>query len=255
MPPAIPSNAKPGLGTTEAIRALAPTGELRVGVFAGSPSSYLVAMADAPARGLSYDLGHALARHLGLGIDIRVMPGYPDVLAALSSAEIDFAVTNVTPERRQRMHFAPVLFDVPKGALVPRGSRVRTIADLSFPGTVIGVSKGSSTHRELAVLFPAARLCPVETLEEARALLRAARLDAFATNKAILFEMADRLLGAEVLEGEYGAEHFAIATPSGRGPAAVGLLHDFNARVRADGYLQHAIKRAGLRGASAPTEP
>lgn len=244
-----------GLGTIEAIRALAPTGELRVGVFAGSPSSYLVATAGTPACGLSYEMGHALARHLGLGIAIRVMPGYPDVLAALGSAAIDFAITNVTVERRQHMHFAPVLFDVPKGMLVPHGSRVRTIADLSFPGTVIGVSKGSSTQRELPALFPAARLCPVQTLEEVGALLRAGRLEAFATNKAILFEMADQLPGTEVLAGDYGAEHFAMATPSGRGLAAAALLHDFSVRVRADGHLDQAIARAGLRGACAPTEP
>lgn len=41
-------------------------------------------------------------------------------------------------------------------------------------------------------------------------------MDAFATNKAILFAMQDTLPGARILDGRWGLEHMAIAIPKGR---------------------------------------
>jgi polar amino acid transport system substrate-binding protein len=48
-------------------------------------------------------------------------------------------------------------------------------------------------------------------------MLSQGRLNAFATNKAILFEMSDSLPGSRVLDGRWGVEHLAIAIPKNRG--------------------------------------
>jgi polar amino acid transport system substrate-binding protein len=47
-------------------------------------------------------------------------------------------------------------------------------------------------------------------------MLSSRKLDAFATNKGILFEMADKLPGAKVLDGRWGTERHSIAIPKGR---------------------------------------
>jgi len=42
------------------------------------------------------------------------------------------------------------------------------------------------------------------------------QLDAFATNKPILFEMSDGIPGSRILDGRWGVEHVAVAIPKGR---------------------------------------
>jgi polar amino acid transport system substrate-binding protein len=88
---------------------------------------------------------------------------------------------------------------------------------------------------------------PVPSLGVAQQLLKDHVLDAFATNKGILFEMSDQVPGSRVLEGRWGLENLAIAIPKGRG-AALPALRGFAQRMRASGQLQRIIERAGLRG-------
>jgi polar amino acid transport system substrate-binding protein len=85
-------------------------------------------------------------------------------------------------------------------------------------------------------------------------MLAEGELDAFATNKGILFEMADKLPGSRVLEGRWGLESLAIAVPKGR-DAGAAWLKAFAADVAAQGQVQQAATRAGLRGTVAPPRP
>lgn len=78
-------------------------------------------------------------------------------------------------------------------------------------------------------------------------MLQQRQIDAFATNKGILFEMADEMAGLRILEGNWGLEHLAIAIPKGRSPA-LPYLQQFAQEMRGSGALQAAIARSGLRG-------
>ncbi len=89
------------------------------------------------------------------------------------------------------------------------------------------------------------------TLKSAIAMLASGQLEAFATNKAILFEMSDDLPGARVLDGHWGLEHFAIALPKGRAQAAPWLQR-FVADMKAQARVTQAVQRVGLRGTVAP---
>jgi polar amino acid transport system substrate-binding protein len=72
-------------------------------------------------------------------------------------------------------------------------------------------------------------------------------LDVFATNKPTLFEMSDQMPGARVLDGRWGVEHIAIATPKGR-EAAAEYIRRFVDEAQTSGLLSQAVQRAGLRG-------
>jgi polar amino acid transport system substrate-binding protein len=82
-------------------------------------------------------------------------------------------------------------------------------------------------------------------------MLADGNLDAFATNKAILHELSDSVPGSRVLPGAYGREAFALGIPKGR-VAGLPWLRDFVEKAKADGTVQRAVERAGLRGTSAP---
>ena len=74
------------------------------------------------------------------------------------------------------------------------------------------------------------------------------KIDAFATNKATLFEMSEKLPGSKVLDGRWGAERHAIGIPKGR-DAGLAFVRQFTETAKADGIVKSAMSRAGLRGA------
>jgi polar amino acid transport system substrate-binding protein len=78
--------------------------------------------------------------------------------------------------------------------------------------------------------------------------LKDRKIDAYATNKANLHAMADTLPGAQVLDGNWGREHLAIALPRGRG-AGLAFAGRFVEDIKASGLVTRASERTGLRGA------
>jgi polar amino acid transport system substrate-binding protein len=95
--------------------------------------------------------------------------------------------------------------------------------------------------------FKNATVVTAPSLKSAMDMLSQKKIDAFATNKAILFEMTDELPGSRVLDGRWGLEHLAMAIPKGR-DAAMPYLRKFADDVRSEGLVKRAVERAGLRG-------
>ncbi len=232
--------------------ALAPTGSLRVAVYPGSPTSLVEAAAPERMRGVAVDLGRLLATRLGVPDQVVVYPRLAEALAALQRGDADFTVTNATVERAKVVDFAPTLVDLELGVLVHSASRLTAVEQWDQSGVTIGVSQGSSSERVLGSRLKLAKLRTFPTLEAAGAALRAGEIEGFATNKGILFELAQKVPGARVLDGRWGSEHLAPAIPKGR-DAGMPFLRTFTEQVRRDGDLERASQRAGLRGTAAPT--
>ncbi len=239
--------AQPPAATASARAVLAPTGKLRVGLYPGSPTS-LVADRQGQPAGVAHDLGRELARRLNVPFEPVRFHRLAEVVAAVKRGEVDFTFTNASPARARDVQFTAPLVKVELGYLVPRGSSVQSLADVDRAGVRVGVSEGSSSQAALAREYRQARLVPAPSLDVAGQMLRGAQLDAFATNKGILHELANQVPGARILEGRWGMEHMAIAVPKGR-EAALPYLNDFAAAIQRDGVLKAALARSGLRGA------
>jgi polar amino acid transport system substrate-binding protein len=237
----------PGLAP-EVRQALAPTGTLRVAVYPGSPTSMVRAAGSGEMRGLSVEIGRELASRLGVPAEIVVFQRVAEVVDALKNGRADFTITNATPARAQDIDFTPPLVALELGYLALPGSPVQSIAEVDRPGMRIGVSQGSTSQGTLTREFKQARVVPAPSLQAAGDMLQRREIDAFATNKAILFELADNVPGARVLDGRWGLEHLAIAVPKGRGTAAAEYLRSFAQSVRSEGLVRAASSRAGLRG-------
>ena len=248
-PPQTPQQTAPAVR-----QALAPTGTLRIAVYLGSPTSLVQAAPAEEMRGLTVDIGRELARRLGVMSEVMVFPRVAEVVAALQRGEADITITNATPERAKTLDFAPPLVALELGVLVPAGSPVTAVDFIDRPEARIGVSQGSSSERALGPRLRHAKLVAMPTLQAAALALRQRELDAFATNKAILFELLPKVPGARVLEGRWGQENLALGTGRGR-DAGLPWLHAFSAAIVSEGLLQRAAERAGLRGTTAPGAP
>lgn len=238
---------------TEVRQALAPTGKLRVGVYPGSPTSMLREAASGEVRGVSVDIGRELARRLGVPYEQVEFRRIAEVIEGMKAGAADFTISNASPARARDVDFTPSVLSLELGYLVPAGSPITAFADIDRPGVRIGVTQGSTSQATLPGLLKNASVVPAPTLAAAAEMMAQRRLDAFATNKAILYEMADGLPGAKVLDGRWGLEHLAMAIPKGREPG-MAYMRKFAEEVSAQGLVLRAAERAGLRGTAKPDQ-
>lgn len=233
------------------MQALAPTGKLRVGLYPGTPTSIIGDPASGNAKGVGFELGRELARQAGIAFEPVVFPRNAEVLAAAKSGSVDMVFTNATPARRQDMDFSPTVLQVEQGYLVPADSTIHALEEIDRAGIRVGVSEGSTSEATLSRAFRNATVVRTPSLKAAIEMLATGKLQAFATNKATLFEMSDELPGSRVLAGRWGLENFAIGIPKGR-EAAMPFVSRFVSDAKANGVAARAVERAGLRGTVQP---
>ena len=226
---------------------LAPGGTLRVGVYPGSPTSMISDAAGKP-HGLSYDLGGALAKQLGVNVDYVQFQRVADIVAAIHDGKVDFTVTNATPARANDVSFSQAVLAIELGYLVPANSAIGKVDDIDRPGVRIGVTRGSTSERTLPAKFKNATIVPAESVKVAVAMFGRGEIDLYATNKPTLFEMSDQMPGARILDGNWGLEHMAVAIPKGR-ESALPLVNRFVQDEQSSGALETIQQQAGLRGA------
>jgi len=222
-----------------------------VGVYPGSPTSLVVNPKTGERAGVALELGQALGKQLGVPVQVIEFDRLALVLEALYARSVDFTVTNATEARAKDMAFSPPLIQLELGYLVPPGSTIVTVGDVDRPGVRVGVSAGSSSQGVLTRTYQRAVVVPVRSIKQGQEMLREGKLDAFATNKGILFEMSDDLPGFRVLDGRWGLENLAIAIRLGRS-GGMPYLRQFALDVQASGQLKAIITRAGLRGTARP---
>jgi len=226
---------------------LAPTGVLRVGVYLGSPTSLVRVGPSGESLGIALELGKALGQQLGVPVQVVEFPRVAEVIAAIKDERVDMTFTNATAARAKEMDFTAPLVQLELGILVPTTSSIKNFGDVDKQSVRLGVSQGSSSQSVLGQRLKQTTIVPVPSLEVAASKLQNKELDAFATNKGILFELNEKLSGFQVLQDRWGLENLAIAIPKER-QDALPFLNVFAQKVRENGQLDLMIKRAGLRG-------
>jgi polar amino acid transport system substrate-binding protein len=231
-------------------RVLAPSGRLRAGLYTGTPTSMLN-NTDKDPRGVGYEIGKELARQLHVDYEPVVFAKNAEVQQALKTGAVDVAFTNASAARAKDVDFAPPYLQIELGYLVPPGSALTDLRDIDTAGKRIGVTTGSTSDATLSKNLRNAEVVRAPTFNDTIALLSSHQIDAFATNKATLFEIAEKLPGSRVLDGRWGVERHAIAIPKGR-EAGLEFLRTFTSGIMSSGLVRDAIGRAGLKGVVEP---
>ncbi|MES2191097.1 MAG: transporter substrate-binding domain-containing protein [Pseudomonadota bacterium] len=231
---------------------LAPSGSLRVGVYTGSPSSLVTDPKTGEQAGVALELGRALGQRLGVPVQVVKFDRVAQVVDAVKTGAVDFTFTNASEARARDVDFTATLLNVELGYLVPANSQIASLAGMDRDGRRLGVSQGSSSQAALAGRYKnKVTLVPADSLKQAQDMLRRGEIEAFATNKGILFEMLDGLPGFKILPGGWGMEHMAVAIPKGR-EAGMPFVRMFAEDMKSSGQLQSFIARAGMRGTVKP---
>ena len=232
----------------EVRQALAPTGKLRVGVYPGSPFSLMRDPASGEIKGVAVEVGRELARRLGVPFEMIEYKRIAEVLEAIKAGKVDVTLANASPARAKDFEWSPPVLLIELGYLAGPDSPVTTITDVDRPGIRIGVTQGGTSNGVLVRQFKNATVVPAATIDIAIEMLSQRKIDAYATNKANLYAMSDRLHSSRVLDGRWGLEHLALAFPKGR-DTGMAFVRAFVEDVKSEGLVARAAERAGLRGA------
>jgi polar amino acid transport system substrate-binding protein len=235
-----------------ALNDLAPTGTLRVGIAVGRSGTPMWAIKD-PAtgapRGVTVDLGTALARKLGVPVEFTVHASSGDVTEALVAGRLDVGFMPVDEERKKVVDFAPDYALGESTYLVAPGSRIETIAEVDQPGVrVIGV-ENTTTIRAVRRMLKHAIVTGSKGSSEIPDLVRSGQVDAVALGRDSLEDFAAQIPGARVLDGHFWAVGTAPAVQKNK-PAGLAFVSEWIEQTKADGSVQRAFDAAELKAAT-----
>jgi polar amino acid transport system substrate-binding protein len=229
------------------MKQLVPTGKLRVGVaYAPAPTPIFVAKdAAGDVHGVPRDLGSALAKTLGVPVEIVVVATTGELTDACSSGAIDIGFMPADDERRRRVDFSPPYFVIESTYLVAGPSAIKTLADVDRREvTVVGIA-GSTTMRAAGRSLKSAKVVTAKSVDEAMGMMKAETAQAFALTHDALPTLQKQLPGSRILDGAFQTTGVAIAVQKDR-PAALAYVKDFVESAKANGIVRRAFDDAGL---------
>lgn len=120
------------------------TEPLRVGMELSYPPFETIGP-DGQPEGVSVEMAKALAERLGRPLKIENMP-FTGLIPALKTGKIDLIISSMTatPERAKAVTFSDPYLTTGLGALVPKNSNAKHLADIDQPGNTVVVRQGTT---------------------------------------------------------------------------------------------------------------
>ncbi|HEV2555276.1 MAG TPA: transporter substrate-binding domain-containing protein [Bosea sp. (in: a-proteobacteria)] len=232
---------------------LAPGGVLRAGINLSNFLLVSARSADGGPVGVSPDMAAAIARCLGVALQL-VPYASPALLAdAAGRDEWDIGLIGAEPQRAETIAFTAPYAQIEATYLVPPGSPLSDIAAVDAPGVRIAVTGGTAYGLWLDRNIHQAEIVRTATMDETFADFRDRGLDALAGLRMRLLDDAKRLPGARLLDGRFMAVQQAIGVPrnnDGLTEEAVAWLGRFVAAATASGFVAERIRHHGVTGLS-----
>jgi polar amino acid transport system substrate-binding protein len=228
--------------------ALAPAGRLRACINLGNP---ILANRDAAGgvAGVSVDLAMALARQLGVPLDLVVVDAAAKSVQTVQTGQADIGFFAIDPLRGQGIGFTAPYVLIEGAYLVRQVSVLTDNAQVDRNGTRIMVARGSAYDLYLSRELNAAQLLRTTTSQAVVDRFLAENADVAAGVKQQLEGDAARLPGLRLLPGRFMVIEQAMGLPLTRGEAARSMLARFVERQKANGLVAQSLSRHGIRGA------
>ncbi len=230
------------------MKELTPTGKLHAGVaFAPSPSPlFVLKSADGSVRGVTVDLAHALGQRLGVPVEFLVAPNTGQLTDELEAGRIDVSFMPMDEERKKRIDFGPIYFEVESTYMVTAASGIARVGEVDRHGVrVVGIAN-TTTFRAAARSLKNTTIQAAPSIGDAMALIKGGQADAFALSRDAFPPYLAQVPGARVVEGGFQQTGVAIAVPKGR-PDALAYVSAFIDEAKRSGLVRRAFDAMGLK--------
>jgi polar amino acid transport system substrate-binding protein len=242
------STLLPGIGVANAqqvpdlrVANFIQSGKVRIGLFS---SQYTKDPATGELKGVRPDIARALAARIGVK---AVMLEHHSPLAVVECIKASACNVAFLPMDERAASIADFSYPFIRSEytmLVPAGSAIRSNADADKPGIRIAGVRGHANAATLRSVIKHAEVVLEEDELAAFELLRAGRVHAFASSRAVLLRMSAGLPGSQVIADRYGAQLNRVVVPKGQ-VGWLAYVNEFVEEAKASGLVQKAIDRAG----------
>lgn len=234
---------------TSGLQAVAERGRLRAAINTGNRA--LVQQVDGRLEGVSPALAEALARELGVPLELAVYDSAGKVVADAGAGRWDIAFLAVDPERADKVAFTKPYVLIETTYAVREGSPIKAVEELDRPGLTILVSKGAAYDLRLTAMLQNASLLrassPVDSMER----FSNGEADAVAGIRQSLAGFFDGRDGFRILPGAVISVAQAMAVPA-KHAALITELEDFLERAKSSGTVRRALDASGQVGLKIP---
>jgi polar amino acid transport system substrate-binding protein len=229
-----------------ALRELAPTGKLRVAIaISPAPSALYAVKGEGGYRGVTVDLGRALADKLGVAVEYVAYQASGEITEAAAGGAWDVTFMPYDAERAKSVDFGAAYHLLQSTYLVAPGAGVQSLAEIDRPGVRIAGVANTATFRAAAASLKNATIVAVPGVDAAVALVGAGQAEAIALSRESLTGLVAKLPGSRILDGGFLNSVTAVAVPKGK-PAALAFASAAVEEAKASGAVRRAFDVMGL---------
>ena len=231
------------------VKSLTPKGRLRASINVGNP---ILANLDSDGLpfGVSVDLAREFARQIGVELELKVFDSAGKSVEAVTKEEADIGFFAVDPLRGEGIHFTAPYVLIEGAYLVCDASPLRDNADVDQLANRVVVGKGSAYDLYLTRELTNASIFRAATSPAVVDTFLKEGLEVAAGVKQQLQADAIRLPGLRILPGRFMVIQQAMGLPRSRGDSAAALLRGFVEKMKASGFVEAALRRHQIQGAS-----
>jgi len=238
----------------EIVSELAPSGVLRAAINMGNFLLVTGRSSSGDPEGVAPDMAREIASRLG--VPVKYVPyARPGELADAAGTGIwDIGLIGAEPQRAEKIAFTPAYVEIEATYLVPTGSPLKTIADVDRTGVRIAVTARSAYDLWLERNIKQARLVRSEGGDATFKNFVDDKLDALAGLRPGLLNLAAKLPGSRILDGQFTAVQQAVGTAR-TNTAGAAFLRDFVEEAKKSGLVARLIERHKVVGRLSVASP
>ena len=238
------------LAHSQSAQVLAPSGTLRASINLGNPLLAHINPQTGQAAGVSVDLSQALAKRLGVALELKVFNAAGKSVQALSEGQADIGFFALDPLRGEGVLFTQAYVLIEGSYLVRKGATIQNNAQVDQAGVRVMVGKGSAYDLFLTRHLKNAEIVRAPTSPEVVAEFLAQGVEVAAGVHQQLEADARQHAGLELIPGRFMVIEQAMAVPKGHGPQAAAQLNEFVAEMKRSGMVAQSLLTHKVQGAS-----
>jgi polar amino acid transport system substrate-binding protein len=225
----------------EVLKDLAPTGKVRAAINLGNMVLAQKDPSTGRPKGITPDLAHELGRRLGVPVELVPFDAAGKVFEAVKTGSLDVMFLAIEPVRANEIAFTAPYVIIEGVYMVPKDSKIGSVAEVDRDGVRIGVSKNSAYDLFLTRTLKHATLVRAD---DGVALFVKEKLEAAGGVKQPLAAYAKANPNVRILDGRFMEIRQAMGTPKGRGETGARYLSSFIEEMKASGFVADALKRS-----------
>jgi polar amino acid transport system substrate-binding protein len=235
----------------DVMKELAPTGKLRVAIAVAPAPSALYAIKDDATgqyRGVTVELGSAMARKLGVPVEFVPHLASGEIQNSAASEKWDVTFMPVDEERKKFVDFGNAYHLLQSTYLVARGAKLANVDDANASGVRIGGVANTATFRAAQRTAPKATFVALPGVDAAVAAMKDGEIDSIALSRESLSGLAPKIPGSRILDGGFLNSSTAVAVPKGK-PEALVFVSQFVEEAKSSGLVRRAFDAMNLQSA------